>query len=152
MLKKSKSKSGWLRLLVYENWGTTFYLIPQHERARIVWNTPRDKYQQLSMQKSYDVKLLNGKTYMGCGISIDTHHSRGMGGMSEDSSSSEAFFHAEGLTIKLKSGYLMRVNQNVTARRNGISRRREIDEKLAELLLKEKEVKKEIANLLKKRR
>ena len=71
--------------------------------------------------------------------------------MDESSSSSQAFFETDGLTIELKSGYLMRVNEIVTARQKKMARQKEIDKKLGKLCRDKKKIDDEIAKLLKEK-
>ncbi|OGN03165.1 MAG: hypothetical protein A2655_03645 [Candidatus Yanofskybacteria bacterium RIFCSPHIGHO2_01_FULL_43_42] len=136
---------GYSKLVVDENWATYFYLVPPE--WKVVKRDELNKYPRLDPAQCYDVKLPNGTVFTGCEIRVQTHHTRGMGGMSEDSSSSEAFFLANGLEIKLKSGFLLRPNKTATTRRRCkledqkqenmrkdlLTRREEIDRKLADL-------------------
>jgi hypothetical protein len=131
---RKKSDGGYLKLLIYSNWGDFFFLVPPVKKVKIELNTPSfDQYPRLCSSKHYDIKLPDGRLFLGCKIEVKTHTSHGMGGMSENSSSSEAFFISDGLTIKLESGFLMRLNKSVTAREQARQRRKGYEEELQKL-------------------
>lgn len=147
MLKR-KPCDKWLELWIDGGWSTSFYLAPLRKK---VGKNNLDKYPTLDKEAWYDIMSPDGKEFVGCRINIITHSHQGRGGMDESSSSSQAFFETDGLTIELKSGYLMRVNEIVTARQKKMARQKEIDKKLGKLCRDKKKIDDEIAKLLKEK-
>jgi len=142
----SKKKNGkWFKLVINHGWSTSFHLVDPKEK------TVEQDVHLLDEDTYYDVKAPNGKEFRGCKIIITTHAHQGRGGMDESYSSSQAYFEANGFTIELKSGYLMRVNEAFTARQKEISRQRVITEKLKELYGIKESIDVQIAALLKEK-
>ncbi len=130
-----KNQEGYQRLVVVSDWTTRIELGGQ----------------PLDFEKYYDIKLPSGQTYEGCRVHSSTHHTRGMGGMSESSTEIIPFFDAAGLEAKLKSGYLMRINPEVTAQELKKKLAKERQEKLQELSQKRNELHKQISKLKKRK-
>ncbi|HEY4507027.1 MAG TPA: hypothetical protein VJH71_02625 [Candidatus Paceibacterota bacterium] len=135
---------GYSELVIDNNWATSFYLVPPEKKVK---RDDLNKYPRLDPAQCYDVRLPDGTVLIGCEIRIQTHHTRGMGGMSEDSSSSEAFFLAKGLEIKLNSGFLLRPNKIVTARRKQKLEDQERENTRKDLLTKRREIDRKLKNL-----
>lgn len=146
-MKKLGSADGWLKLWINENWSTFFYLVPS---GKEVGENDSKKYPELNERTLYDIKLPNGREFLGCKINISTHTREGRGGMDEGSSFSEAFFEAEDLTIKLKSGMLLRANVAATTLQKKKDRRREDAGVLENLIQQRNELNKKIDLLRKK--
>jgi len=100
----------------------------------------------LDFNKYYDIKTPKGQSYEGCRVYSSTHHHRGMGGMSEDSTEIIPFFEAGGLEAKLQGGFLMRVNERVTAQKHAERAEKERKEKLQRLYKKRDELNMEITD------
>lgn len=141
----AKTSSGvYSELVIDENWATSFYLVPPGKKVK------RDdlyKYPTLDPARCYDVKLPDGTEFMGCEINVQTHHTRGMGGMSEDSSSSEAFFTTNNLEIKLKSGFLLRYNESATNQKRRQLESQERERTQQDLLSRRSEIDRKLKNL-----
>ncbi len=122
MRKKSGSKNRWLKL----------------------------RASDLNQKKCYDIKLPNGKEFVGCTVEIRTEPCEGKGA-DERGTHYSAFFHHEGLTIELEPVHLVRVNKSATADRMKKEKRRENREELETLLEQRKNLDAKIARLRKRK-
>jgi len=108
------SEGGYLELQVISDWTTRIELGGK----------------PLDFDKYYDVKTKAGHSFEGCRVYSDVSHYQGMGGMDESHTTITPFFEAQGLEMKLKSGYLMRVNEDVTGMKKA---EKKLERKRAEL-------------------
>ena len=103
-----------------------------------------ENYPELNFDHCYDIKVSPKQIFEGCGVFYNTHYYQGMGGMSESSSESTGFFETDGLTIKLESGFLMKINEEATQKKQKEKMKEEKEEKLKELRQEKKEINEKI--------
>jgi len=103
----------------------------------------------LDFDKYYDIKAPTGQSFEGCKVYKKTYEHRGYGGMSEDSTTINPFFEANGLEIRLQTDFLMRINEKVTAERQAEKATQEKAQRIKELSTERERLDREISDLSK---
>jgi len=130
-----KQDEGYKKLhITRARWCTEFFLVSPEQRLETSTSAKLDNYEQLDFNQFYDIKTSPEKSFESCRVYYL-------------SDSEDGFFEAAGLEIKLKSGFLMKVNKKVTSQKNAEKAEKERQDKLQDLYQTRKELDTQINNL-----
>jgi hypothetical protein len=137
------SKRGFKKVAIDPDWATTFYLI---ERDQEFKRKNKEQHDELVFDKYYDMILPGGAVFEGGLVRADVH--TGVCGNMESYSETTGYFVTkDGVEIKLQAGYLLRLNKEVTAKKEIKQRENQRRSKLSELRRERSKLDRKIAKL-----